>query len=125
MQTSAECACFVGSRMAYDEDLANRVRERVADMPDMTEKQMFGGLGFLVAGNVAVTVSFRGGLMVRVDKTKSDRLVATTKATVVEMRGRLMPGWLRVEPEDVRTTRQLKKWVTLGIDVARTLPPKR
>ena len=59
--------------MAYDEDLANRVRERVADMPDMTEKQMFGGLGFLVAGNVAVTVSFRGGLMVRVDKTKSDR----------------------------------------------------
>ena len=111
--------------MAYDEDLANRVRERVADMPDMTEKQMFGGLGFLVAGNVAVTVSFRGGLMVRVDKTKSDRLVATTNATVVEMRGRLMPGWLRVEPEDVRTTRQLKKWVTLGIDVARTLPPKR
>src|SRR5512132_2699510 len=100
--------------MAYDEDLADRIRGLLAGEPDITEQKMFGGLAFLMGGNMAVAASGQGGVLVRVDPAESDRLVATTKARPMEMRGRAMQGWLRVDSDDVRTTRQLAKWVELG-----------
>ena len=111
--------------MAYDEDLADRIRELVADESNVTEKRMFGGLAFLVRGNMAIAASGQGGLLVRVDPAKSDKLVATTKAEVAVMRGRPMSGWLRVDADDVRTKRQLGKWVNEGTSYARSLPAKR
>jgi TfoX/Sxy family transcriptional regulator of competence genes len=113
------------SPVAYDERLADRIRELLPDDVDVTEKKMFGGLAFLVGGNMAVSASGQGGVMVRVDPATSDSLVATTKARLVEMRGRPMQGWLRVDTEDVRTKRQLAKWVDMGTTFARSLPPKR
>jgi TfoX/Sxy family transcriptional regulator of competence genes len=89
--------------MAYDEELAERIRELIAGQSHLTEKKMFGGLAFLVGGNMAVAASGQGGLMVRVDPADSERLIRTTKAEVMEMRGRAMTGWLRVATEDVRT----------------------
>jgi TfoX/Sxy family transcriptional regulator of competence genes len=111
--------------MAYDETLADRIRELVGSESDLTEMQMFGGLAFLIGGNMAVAASGQGGLLVRVDPAQSDTLVATTNARLMEMRGRRMQGWLRVDPEDVRTKRQLAKWVELGATYARSLPAKR
>ena len=111
--------------MSYDEELADRIRELVGDEADLTEQKMFGGLAFLIGGNMAVSASGQGGLMVRVDPAMSDELVATTPARLMEMRGRRMQGWLRVDPEDLRTKRQLAKWVELGTTYARSLPAKR
>jgi hypothetical protein len=111
--------------MAYDENLADRIRELVGSDADVTEQKMFGGLAFLIGGNMAVAASGQGGVLVRVDPAQSDALVATTNARPMEMRGRQMQGWLRVDPEDVRTTRQLAKWVQLGTTYARSLPAKR
>jgi TfoX/Sxy family transcriptional regulator of competence genes len=111
--------------MAYDEKLADRMRELVAGEAGLTEKKMFGGLAFLIGGNMAVAASGQGGVLVRVDPEQSDKLVAKTNARLMEMRGRSMQGWLRVAPEDVRTKRQLAKWVELGTAYARSLPPKR
>ncbi len=110
--------------MAYDEELADRIRELIgAERP--TEKKMFGGLAFLVGGNMAVAASGQGGLLVRVDPAQSEKLVATTNARPMEMRGRPMQGWLRVDSDDVRTKRELARWVRLGVEYARSLPPKR
>ena len=111
--------------MAYDEDLADRIRELLADDPGVTEKKMFGGLAFLIRGNMAVAASGQGGLLVRVDPTKSDKLVASSSARPMEMRGREMQGWLRVDSDAVRTKRQLAKWVGLGTTYARSLPAKK
>jgi TfoX/Sxy family transcriptional regulator of competence genes len=111
--------------MAYDEELADRIRALVAKEPGLSEKKMFGGLAFLIGGNMAIAASGQGGILVRVDPTQSDALVARTKASVAEMQGRLMPGWLRVSSDDVRTKPQLTKWVTLGSAFARSLPSKR
>jgi hypothetical protein len=111
--------------VAYDEKLADRIRELVAGESGLTEKKMFGGLAFLIAGNLAVAASGQGGVLVRVDPAQSDMLLATTNARLMEMRGRSMQGWLRVDPEDVRTKRQLGKWVELGTAYARSLPAKR
>lgn len=87
---------------------------------------MFGGLAFLIGGNMAIAASGQGGgLMVRVDPDQSDTLLATTNARLVEMRGRQMSGWMRVDPPDVRTKHQLAKWVALGVTYARSLPAKR
>ena len=110
--------------MAYDEKLAARIRELVSGERGVTEKKMFGGLAFLVGGHMAVAASGRGGMMVRVDPAETDALVTKTKARVVEMRGREMPGWLRVDTDDVKTKRQLEAWVTRGVGYARSLPPK-
>jgi TfoX/Sxy family transcriptional regulator of competence genes len=110
--------------MAYDEDLANRIRELIAREPDLTEKKMFGGLAFLIGGRMAVAVSGRGGLMVRVEPADTEALMAKPYAGPFEMRGRAMDGWLRVEAEGVRTKRQLEPWVKRGVDYARSLPPK-
>ena len=111
--------------MAYDEELADRIRELLGSEADLTEKKMFGGLAFLIGGNMAIGASGQGGVLVRVDPAQSDRLVATTNARPMEMRGRQMQGWLRVNPDGVRTKRQLAKWVTLGATYARSLPRKR
>ena len=111
--------------MAYDEDLANRIRELVAGEPDVTEKRMFGGLAFLVGGNMAVAASGQGGLMVRVDPDDTDALVAKAHARPFEMRGRAMQGWLRVDADGLRTKRQLEPWVRRGVAYARSLPRKR
>lgn len=110
--------------MAYDEDLAYRIRELVASERGITEKKMFGGLAFLVDGNMAVAASGQGGILVRVDPDESEPLVAKTPAYPMEMRGRAMKGWLRVDAGDVNTNPQLSKWVRRGIDYARTLPSK-
>jgi TfoX/Sxy family transcriptional regulator of competence genes len=111
--------------MAYDEHLADRIRELVGGEPEVTEQKMFGGLAFLIGGNMAVAASGQGGVLVRVDPAQSDALVATTNARPMEMRGRPMQGWLRVDPEDVRAKRQLARWVELGTAYARSLPAKR
>jgi TfoX/Sxy family transcriptional regulator of competence genes len=111
--------------MAYDEDLADRIRELLAPEAGVTEQKMFGGLAFLIGGNMAVAASGQGGVLVRVEPKQSDKLVATTNAYPMEMRGRAMDGWLRVDPNDVRTKRQLAKWVALGTTYARSLPPKK
>jgi TfoX/Sxy family transcriptional regulator of competence genes len=111
--------------MAYDEELAGRIRELLAGEPDLTEKKMFGGLAFLIGGNMAVGASGQGGILVRVDPEESNALVAKTKASLMEMRGRQMQGWLRVDSEAVRTEPQLTEWVQLGAAYARSLPAKR
>jgi TfoX/Sxy family transcriptional regulator of competence genes len=111
--------------MAYDEELADRIRELVAGESGLTEKKMFGGLAFLIGGNMAVAASGQGGILVRVDPGESDKLLAGTNARLMEMRGRSMQGWLRVDAADVRTKRQLAKWVGLGTAYARSLPAKR
>jgi TfoX/Sxy family transcriptional regulator of competence genes len=111
--------------VAYDEELADRIRELVAGETRLTEKKMFGGLAFLIGGNMAVSASGQGGILVRVDPATSDRLVSTTKAEPMVMRGRSMEGWLRVDPEHLRQKRQLSTWVDRGVSYARSLPRKR
>jgi TfoX N-terminal domain len=111
--------------MAYDEELADRIRELVGGEPGLTEQKMFGGLAFLIGGNMAVAASGHGGALVRVDPARSDELVATTNAQLMEMGGRRMRGWLRVGPEDLRSERELARWVELGTAYARSLPAKR
>jgi TfoX/Sxy family transcriptional regulator of competence genes len=91
----------------------------------VTEQKMFGGLAFLIGGNMAVAASGQGGLLVRVDPAQSERLVATSAARPMEMRGRPMQGWLRVGAGDVRTDRELAEWVERGTTYARSLPAKR
>jgi hypothetical protein len=110
--------------VAYDVELADRIRELLDSRADLTEKKMFGGLAFLIGGNMAVAASGQGGVLVRVDPDQSESLVATTNARLMEMRGRRMRGWLRVDARDVRTKRQLAKWVELGTTYARSLPGK-
>jgi TfoX/Sxy family transcriptional regulator of competence genes len=112
-------------RMAYDEDLADRVRELVGGTRGVTEKRMFGGLAFLVHGHMAVSVSRQGGLMVRVDPDDGDRLLQRAHVRPFEMRGRDLAGWLRVDDDGLRTRRQLESWVTRGMAYARSLPPKK
>jgi len=111
--------------MTYDEALAERIREQLAGERGVTEKKMFGGLAFLVGGNMAISASGNGGALVRVDPDDSDRLVSTTKAEMAVMRGRPMPGWLRVASADLRSKQQLSAWVNRGVGYARSLPTKR
>jgi TfoX/Sxy family transcriptional regulator of competence genes len=110
--------------MAYDEDLANRIRELVATEVGIVEKRMFGGLAFLLNGRMSVSVSGQGGLLLRVEPAETDALLAKPHARPFEMRGRAMDGWLRVDAEGVRTKRQLERWVARGVAYARSLPPK-
>ena len=110
--------------MAYDEDLANRIRELMAGEAGVTEKKMFGGLAFLLGGNMSVAASGQGGLMVRLDPQDTEALLAEPHARPFEMRGREMAGWLRVDDAGVRTMAQLEPWVRRGVAYARSLPPK-
>jgi len=108
----------------YDEHLANRIRELIAAEDGVVEKRMFGGLAFLVGGNMSVSVSGRGGLLLRCDPAETDELCARPHAGPFEMRGRVMDGWLRVDPEGVQTKRELERWVAVGVAYARSLPVK-
>ena len=110
--------------MAYYEELADRIREQIGDDPDLAENRMFGGLAFLIRGNMAIGASGQGGLLVRVDPEESDSLVELTSARPMEMRGREMKGWLRVDSNDVQTNDALAEWVARGTAYARSLPPK-
>jgi TfoX/Sxy family transcriptional regulator of competence genes len=111
--------------MTYDEDLANRIREIVGTERGVSEKRMFGGLAFLVNGNMSVSASGQGGILLRVDPAQTAKLASQAHASVAVMRGREMDGWLRVAPDGVRTKRQLERWVRIGVEYAKTLPPKK
>ena len=115
---------FYDLAVAYDEDLADRIRDLLIGEAGLTEQKMFGGLAFLIGGNMAVAASGEGGLLVRADPAQSDRHV-TAGAEPMVMRGRPMQGWLRVGADAVRTKRQLTKWVEIGVSYARTLPTKK
>jgi hypothetical protein len=108
--------------MPYDEALADRIRVLVGKERNLSEMKMFGGLAFLINGNMSVAASGQGGLLVRVDPDESDELVRTTNAELMEMRGRSMPGWLRVDP---RNDKDVQAWVERGVAYARSLPPKK
>jgi TfoX/Sxy family transcriptional regulator of competence genes len=110
--------------VAYDEELAQRIRHLVAAYPGVVEKRMFGGLAFLVGGNMAVAASGQGGLLVRVDPAQSDALIANSQARPFEMRGRSMRGWLRVDSEHLQTANELAEWVERGSEFALSLPAK-
>jgi hypothetical protein len=110
--------------MAYDVELANRIRELVQSEAGLTEKAMFGGLAFLINGNMAVSASGRGGLLLRVDPAQTGALVSKPHAHRFEMRGREMDGWLRVDTAALDRDDDLRRWVRLGTDYARSLRPK-
>jgi TfoX/Sxy family transcriptional regulator of competence genes len=110
--------------MAYDEQLAARIRHLVSGEAGVTEKKMFGGLSFLVNGNMAVAASGQGGILVRVDPAESAELVETSPAEEMVMRGRSMAGWLRVESREVEANDDLAAWVARGVSFASSLPAK-
>jgi hypothetical protein len=110
--------------VAYDEELADRIRELIGDEPGWDEKRMFGGLAFMINQHLAIAASGQGGLLVRADPARTESLIATTTATRAVMGGRTMQGWLRVSSDDVRTKRLLARWVRIGREYARSLPPK-
>jgi len=110
--------------MAYDETLADRIRDEVQGEPGLTEKRMFGGLAFLVNGNMAVAASGQGGMLLRCDPAQSDDLVDDEHAHRMEMRGREMDGWLRIDTVAVSTDADLARWVDVGLTCARSLPAK-
>jgi TfoX N-terminal domain len=110
--------------MAYDQDLANRIRELLAEEDGVTEMPMFGGLAFLLGGNMAVAASGQGGLLARVGPTEGARLLSSPHVSAMVMRGREMKGWLRVDADGVRTKRALEPWVRRGAAFARSLPAK-
>jgi TfoX/Sxy family transcriptional regulator of competence genes len=110
--------------MAYDEELAERIRALLGNRAGLTEKKMFGGLGFMIGGNMAIAASGQGGILVRVDPGESDDLVATTPAEPMEMRGRQMAGWLRVGTAEIADDAALGEWVERGAAYAGSLPPK-
>lgn len=110
--------------MAYDEDLANRLRELLADESAVTEKKMFGGLAFLLHGHMSVSASRNGGLLARIDPADTDAALARPGVALMEMRGRRMDGWMTVAPEELKTQRQLAAWVRRSVTFVRTLPRK-
>ena len=110
--------------MAYDEDLANRLRDLLADEDGVTEKKMFGGLAFLVRGNMSVSASGKGGLLARIDPADTDAALARPHVTRMEMRGKEMDGWLRVSGDAVADDDALQRWVEVGTSYAAGLPPK-
>ena len=110
--------------MPHDDVLAARVRDLIGGDPDITEKRMFGGLAFLAGGHMAVAASGEGGLMVRVDPEETDALVAAPGVERMEMRGRRLDGWLRVDEHVLAGEAELRPWVERGVRFARALPPK-
>jgi TfoX/Sxy family transcriptional regulator of competence genes len=110
--------------VAYDLEVAEHLRELLAGEPDVVEKRMFGGLAFLVAGHMAVTASGKGGLLLRVDPARTEELLADGRAGRFVMCGREMDGWLRVDVDAQTPDDELNRWVRLGVDYVRTLPPK-
>jgi TfoX/Sxy family transcriptional regulator of competence genes len=111
--------------MAYDTELADRIRFLIGTGPGITEKKMFGGLAFLISGNMAISASSRGGALIRIDPADTDALTAAGNATLAVMGGRTRQGWLRVSSEDLETDEQLTTWVSRAVAYARSLPPNR
>jgi TfoX/Sxy family transcriptional regulator of competence genes len=110
--------------VVYDEDLAHRIRDVVQDEPGLTERRMFGGLAFLINGNMAVSASGRGGILLRVDPADTPTLVRRPEASRFRMRGREMDGWLHIDATGLATQRQLRSWVSRGVSYARSLPAR-
>jgi len=110
--------------MAYDDELAHRIREQLQDISGVTEMRMFGGLAFLVGGNMAVAASGQSGLMLRVPPDQTEQLAAEPHAGRFEMRGREMNGWLRVDAAGVESDEDLARWADIGVRYASSLPPK-
>ena len=110
--------------MAYDRDLADRVRALLSSAPDVTERRMFGGLAFLVGGHLAVSVAGQGDLLLRVARSQRDRLLQDARARPFEMQGRMMAGWLQVLAADDLSEDELGRWVGLGVTEARAQPPR-
>ncbi|WP_354698909.1 hypothetical protein DSM112329_04607 [Paraconexibacter sp. AEG42_29] len=110
--------------MAFDEDLAQRLREQLAGEDAVTERRMFGGLTFLLHGHMSVTASAQGGLLARVDPASAEALLGAPGVTPMEMNGREMTGWLRVAPSAIADDAALSAWVERSVALVRTLPPK-
>jgi TfoX/Sxy family transcriptional regulator of competence genes len=110
--------------MPYDEDLANRLRELLADRDAVTEKKMFGGLAFLLGGHMCVSASRNGGLLARIDPDDTEAALAPPHVARMEMGGRTMDGWITVAPEALKTKRDLAAWVKRSVSFVETLPPK-
>jgi TfoX/Sxy family transcriptional regulator of competence genes len=110
--------------MTYDESLADRIRSAIQDQHGVTEKRMFGGLAFLVNGNMAVSASGKGGLLLRVDPRDTESVVREDGVARFEMRGRAMDGWVRIEPSAIASDQELRRWVQVGLAYAGSLPPK-
>jgi TfoX/Sxy family transcriptional regulator of competence genes len=110
--------------MAYDTDLADRIRELLGTVRGVDEKRMFGGLAFLIHGNMSVGVSKQGGILVRVPPDETEKLLARAHVNPMVMAGREARGWIRVDADGVKTKRQLTAWVTRGVEFAQGLPPK-
>ncbi len=110
--------------MAYDEELAERIRDIMVGEVGLTEKRMFGGLAFLIDGHMALAAADKDGLLLRVDPARTDEFVAPPHVGRFVMRGREMDGWLRVDAAAMDTDERLARWVGLGVDYVRTLPPK-
>ena len=110
--------------MAYDEELANRLRELLAGEDGITEMKMFGGLAFLLNGHMSVSASGQGGVLARIDPEETEAVLKRPNVSLMEMRGRTMDGWVRVAPEGVKTKRQLQGWVDRSVGYVKTLPPK-
>jgi len=111
--------------MGYDHELADRIRELVAGADGVAEQRMFGGLAFLINGNMSVAASGHGGLLVRVDPDETDSLIDGERVTPMVMRGREMRGWLYVDAATVAPAAQLEQWVDRGVSYARSLPAKK
>jgi hypothetical protein len=110
--------------VAYDEELAHRLRAALAGERGVSEKAMFGGLAFLINGHMAVSASGKGGLLLRCDPAQTDELISAPNVGPFEMRGREMDGWLRVDAKAIGTDAELQKWTAVGVGYARSLPPK-
>lgn len=110
--------------MAYDEETANRIRELVQGEDGLSEMRMFGGLAFLINGNMAVAASGKGGLLLRCDPEQTEALIAKPHAARFEMRGKEMDGWLRIDAPAIQSDAGLQRWVQVGVGYARSLPPK-
>jgi len=109
--------------MVYDAGLADRMREVLAGEPAVTEKRMFGGLAFLVAGHMAVCAT-NGGLLVRIDPAQGDALLTDPRASRMVMQGRELSGWLLVDLDASAADEELERWMSYGVDYVRSLPPK-
>jgi len=110
--------------MAYDEELAERLREVLAPEKGVSEKRMFGGLAFLIGGHMAVAASRNGGLLLRCDPAATDALLGERGADRFVMRGKAMDGWLYVDADAVSEDAALRRWVAHGVDYVRSLPAK-
>jgi hypothetical protein len=110
--------------MAYDEELADRIRDIATGEPGLSERKMFGGLAFLLHGNMAVAASGQGGLLLRVPPERTEELLAEPHTDEFVMQQRTMTGWLRVDPPGLATDADLERWTRIGLSHAASLPPK-